>query len=100
MTQIERIEYYEKMLNEAAETLKELSSALDRYLAIQPHFDELAKYLESRQWRKDIADDEAGKFPGDLKRGVLSQDGIWNVLEEHKEIVNYITNEITHHNYK
>ena len=28
---------------------------------------------------------EAGTFPDKLKRGVLSQDGIWNLLERNKE---------------
>ncbi len=30
--------------------------------------------------------DEAGKSPEKLKRGVLSQDGIWNMLERNKEL--------------
>lgn len=30
--------------------------------------------------------DEAGKFPEKLKRGVLSQDGIWNILERNREL--------------
>ena len=30
--------------------------------------------------------DEAGTFPDKLKRGVLSQDGIWNLLERNKEL--------------
>jgi hypothetical protein len=30
--------------------------------------------------------DEAGKFPEKLKRGVLSQDAIWNMLERNREL--------------
>ena len=42
----------------------------------------LKEYYESPQWREDFEADEAGKFPKDLKRGVLSEDGIYNLLEE------------------
>ena len=31
---------------------------------------------------QDYADDEAGRLPIGLKRGVLSEDGIWNLLED------------------
>ena len=37
--------------------------------------------------------DEAGIFPEKLKRGVLSQDGIWNILERNKELTRRIGNE-------
>ena len=42
----------------------------------------LREYYESPDWRADFEADEAGKFPKDLKRGVLSEDGIYNLLEE------------------
>ncbi len=34
--------------------------------------------------------DEAGEFPEKIKRGVLSQDGIWNMLERNKELTRSI----------
>jgi hypothetical protein len=37
-------------------------------------------------WKQDFAADEAGKLPSDLKRGVLSEDGIWNLLSDYREI--------------
>ena len=35
-----------------------------------------------RKWQKDFEADEQGKLPESLKRGVLSEDGLWNLLEE------------------
>ena len=32
------------------------------------------------------AADEAGNLPPDLKRGVLSEDGIWNLLSDYRNI--------------
>ena len=34
--------------------------------------------------------DEAGEFPDKLKRGVLSEDGIYNLLERNKEMMDWI----------
>ena len=44
--------------------------------------DELEAYYKSPEWKRDFADDEAGRLPKGLKRGVLSEDGIYNLLEE------------------
>ena len=41
----------------------------------------------SQQWKDDYAMDEAGTFPEKLKRGVLSQDGIWNLLERNRKLI-------------
>ena len=41
---------------------------------------ELARYYESSEWKRDFEDDEAGRLPQNLKRGVLSEDGIYDVL--------------------
>ena len=37
-------------------------------------------------WLSDFEADEAGLLPPDLKRGVLSEDGIYNLLEEYKRM--------------
>ena len=34
--------------------------------------------------------DEEGAFPKELKRGVLSEDGIYNMLERNKEFMDWI----------
>jgi hypothetical protein len=41
----------------------------------------LAAYYESGLWLADYTLDEQGLLPRDLKRGVLSQDGLWDLLE-------------------
>lgn len=43
----------------------------------------LSDYMESGLWRLDYERDERGEFPPDLKRGVLSQDGLYDLLTEH-----------------
>ena len=40
----------------------------------------LAAYADSGRWRKDYEADEQGRLPKWLKRGVLSQDGLYDLL--------------------
>jgi len=46
---------------------------------------ELIEYYENGQWLADYEADEAGLLPRDLKRGVLSEDGVYNLLFELSE---------------
>ena len=46
---------------------------------------ELTDYYEGGQWLADFEADEAGLLPSDLKRGVLSEDGVYNLLFEISE---------------
>ena len=82
MKQIERIKEMEVRLERAAAAVMDMSAALDKYEAVQEDIKALRKYYGSKQWKQDYADDEAGRLPADLKRGVLSEDGIWNLLED------------------
>ncbi len=76
----------ERHLVRAASALERLSSALDKYEEAKADIAALASYYGSNDWKQDFADDEAGLLPKDLKRGVLSEDGIWNLLEAHQEL--------------
>ena len=80
--QIARIKKYESYLNEAQQLLcaGENSDRL-KYL-----ISELEAYYESVKWRKDFESDEAGLLPKNLKRGVLSEDGINDLLDKYKEV--------------
>lgn len=42
----------------------------------------LEEYYTSGAWREDYEADERGEFPPGLKRGVLSQDALYDLLEE------------------
>ena len=81
--QIERIERMEHHLEHATQVAKRLAEALDEYEGVKEALLELESYYGSEDWKKDFADDEQGLLPKDLKRGVLSEDAIWNVLEDY-----------------
>ena len=65
----------------------ELSAVLDKYAAVQDDIASLSEYYGSDEWKQDFTDDEAGILPSDLKRGVLSEDGLWNLLSDNRELM-------------
>ena len=80
----------ENILDKAAQKMDALEKKISEYEAFQAEIQKLEAYYTSRQWKDDLAMDEAGKFPEKLKRGVLSVDGIWNILERNKELLERI----------
>ena len=65
---IQRIEYMESLYDMALAT-----GQIPR---------ELREYYENGQWLRDYEADERGELPVTLKRGVLSQDGLWDLLNK------------------
>ena len=84
--QITRIRQMERRLNRALAAVKRLSTALDKWQEVEADIAALNEYYGSDVWKQDLADDEAGRLPADLKRGVLSEDGIWNLLTDCTEV--------------
>ena len=82
--EIERIKWMEQRFNNALAAIKDESAASLK--AIKEDVAELSKYYGSELWKLDFAADEAGNLPPDLKRGVLSEDGIWNLLSDYRDI--------------
>ena len=69
LDRIERVEKYERLFDEAA-----ISHDPEKL-----HL--LDAYYTSGEWRDDYEADERGELPPDLKRGVLSQDALYDLLE-------------------
>ncbi len=86
-TQIERIKQMELHFNKAWSVMKEPTKTPEMLEAIKQDVAILDKYYGSKLWKQDYADDEAGRLPNGLKRGILSEDGIWNLLTEYRELI-------------
>ena len=78
---LDRVVFYEQIYDDlrAAVHEGEESGELRRKLSL------LEDYYSSGEWRKDYETDEAGLLPAGLKRGVLSQDGVYDLLAEWEE---------------
>ena len=90
MNRIDRIKQMEKYFDESSKAIDKLNNALDNYLKIDKHYQKLIDYYISNKWMKDYEDDEKGKLPKNLKRGILSEDAIYDLIIEHKEIIKKI----------
>lgn len=83
--QVRRIRRMEDILDRALAALNGLPKTAAQLQALRPEIDELTDYYESPQWTKDYTDDAQGRLPRDLKRGVLSQDAVYDFLAEYAE---------------
>ena len=88
MKQTDRISSMEQLMERASSAVINFSAALDKFVEAQQAIAALNDYYGSDEWKQDFADDEAGLLPADLKRGVLSEDGIWNLLADNRELMN------------
>lgn len=85
--QIARVKRMEEILGKSNAAVLELRQALDRYIALTEDISELEQYYSGGQWQKDFADDEAGRLPQNLKRGVLSEDSVYDFLALRDEVL-------------
>ena len=79
---LQRIAAMEAAFDRTEAAVKALTQALDEYETARVDIDRLTDYLESGAWREDFEMDEAGLVPTDLKRGVLSEDSLYNLLAD------------------
>lgn len=93
MDQLERIAKMSSMLKSAKEAcdeldaaMKALADALEKYEQEQDHIEQLSAYYESSEWLRDFEDDEAGLIPEEIDRGALSEDGIYDLLMDQKNV--------------
>lgn len=84
--QIKRISAMEQCFEQAKQAMARLSAALDEYAEAETALRRLREYYGSEAWKRDFAADEKGLLPPNLKRGVLSEDGIWNLLSDWRDV--------------
>ena len=86
MNRIQRIEAMERYLDEAREAVDRMQEAMEVYENAQKGYRRLCGYYGSTQWMRDYEADEAGKLPADLKRGVLSEDAVYDLITDNNEL--------------
>ncbi|MBO6088919.1 MAG: DUF4298 domain-containing protein, partial [Lachnospiraceae bacterium] len=84
---VSRIEYMEELYDRGLKLIKEANDNPLAFLSFQSEIEKLEQYYGDERWKNDFALDEQGKLPADLKRGVLSEDGLYNLLEQNKDVL-------------
>lgn len=84
--QILRICEMEAHLNQADAAVRTAEAALDALDAVHGSILALSDYYNGPLWRLDFEADEAGLLPSDLRRGVLSEDAVYNLLSDYDRL--------------
>lgn len=79
----------EDCFDEVTRMLAELDGTIGKWEDAKDQLEVLKDYMASGDWRKDYEADEAGKLPAGLKRGVLSQDGLYDLLQDADKILRH-----------
>ena len=82
---MDRIMKMEQYLDEVSEVWNHCPEEVSKNADLQKKVQELTQYLDGGLWLQDYEADERGELPVDLKRGVLSQDVLYNLLCEMEE---------------
>ena len=82
----DRITHYEEIMDRILRVVKLDGITPGVYTSVLPDLKELEEYYTSAEWQEDYAADEAGLLPEGLKRGVLSQDGISDLLDRFRDL--------------
>ncbi|WP_027206391.1 DUF4298 domain-containing protein [Butyrivibrio fibrisolvens] len=88
--EFEYISKMEEIFDEITAAQDSLKRTIDEYKSLQDKVRKLENYYTSDQWKEDLAMDERGEIPADIKRGVLSEDGIYDLLNRNSEIMRMI----------
>lgn len=80
---IERIQRMEGYLNDYAKTLEETKQAMGRLKEHQESYIQLRDYYSSQVYFDDLELSNQADFPADLPCGVLSEDAVYDLLDEH-----------------
>lgn len=83
----ELVKTMDRAFNRACGALGELDEDLFSFEKVLDTVAELEKYQSSGLWKKDFEADETGKLPPDAARGVLSEDGLYNFLQDFDRIM-------------
>lgn len=86
MNDNKRIIKNEKRLDDTLQSIKLMQEALDIFKSNKKNIDLLNKYYGSKEWFKDKENLEQKRITG-IKAGVLSEDAVWNMNEDIKELL-------------
>ncbi len=84
-TAIDRIRRMEAIFDLLLQAWQEDPASLWEDASIREKLNTLMQYYESRLWLADFEKDEKGMLPKELKRGVLSEDAVYDFLREIKD---------------
>lgn len=86
MENYEHITEMENILNTHTEKIQELNALLDFIDTHAEEYQALIAYYYSEQRSRDLEDEENGRIPKTLSRGVLSEDAIFDLIGDYYDV--------------
>lgn len=83
---MKRIEDNEKRLDKLSKIVSKLNNNLVNFEDLIQDYYSLNEYYGSKEWFQDKDDFESGKIKN-IKAGVLSEDDVWNLDENIKDLI-------------
>lgn len=83
---MKRIEDNEKRLDKLSKIVSKLNNNLVNFEELIQDYYSLNEYYGSKEWFQDKDAFESGKIK-DIKAGVLSEDAVWNLDENIKDLI-------------
>ena len=83
---VARVRRMEPVLDDCAAALARLRTGLESAAAVPAQLKALGAYYGGRAWRGDLEADEQGALPDDLKRGVLSEDAVYDAIADGRAV--------------
>ena len=80
---IDRIRQMEQNFDKLQKAVKINPAAILENASLNELLQNLTQYYESGQWLHDYELDEKGLLPQSLKRGVLAQDAVYDLLDRY-----------------
>lgn len=87
MERIHRIADMERAFQSALALMQQAPASPLPLDQLRPLIAKLDAYYSSPQWLADFEADEQGLLPQDLPRGVLSEDGVYNLLMAYRNLL-------------
>ncbi|MBQ7668509.1 MAG: DUF4298 domain-containing protein [Clostridia bacterium] len=83
---VKRITTNERRLNKLLKVVANLEKSVDDFETTKQELKDLNSYYGSKEWFSDLKDYDTGKIKK-IKAGVLSEDAVWNLNEDIKELI-------------
>ena len=83
---IARIRQMETYLDRVLSAMKNTPESVTAEEEVHEALHNLVNYYENGQWLRDYEIDEQGLLPKDLKRGILAEDTLYNLLDRLERI--------------
>ncbi|MBR5034833.1 MAG: DUF4298 domain-containing protein [Bacteroidales bacterium] len=81
-----RVAAMSRAMTRVQKAVDALNRDMDRLEKMGADVAALDDYQRSGLWLKDFEADEAGSIPADVNRAVLSEDGLYNLLQEWEKL--------------